>query len=103
MKKIYLFTLLLFSLIGSSQSPTCDTASAMCSGQGGPYVNTTGVSSTGSVPAACGSNTHGNSGHLGTTPNPAWFSLQIGQSGPIVLNLQQFSNSGTQIDVDFAI
>lgn len=104
MKKIYIYLFLLFSTFGFTQSSTCETASAMCEGQGGPYVNTTGGPNVGAVPVACGSNTHGNGGFLGSlSPNPAWFSFQIGVSGPITLNLQQFSDGGGTLDVDFAL
>lgn len=59
-KLIVLFFLFTFSL-SFSQSPTCAGAAAMCSGNQGPFVNTTGVPSFGSL------------GCLVTTPNPAWF------------------------------
>ena len=92
-----------------AQSPTCENASAMCSGQGGPYLNThTGTpggnqAGYGPITACGGSNSHGNNGSLGSTPRPAWFYFQIGQSGPIDLNMQQFNTSNTGIDVDFAL
>ena len=35
-----IFFLLISFQLTYSQSPTCATASAMCSGQGGPYNNT---------------------------------------------------------------
>lgn len=92
-----------------SQSTTCATASAMCSGQGGPYNNTntgtTGGNQTGYGPiTGCGgSGSLGNNGSLGSTPRPAWFYYTIGRTGPINLNLQQFNASNTGIDVDFAL
>jgi len=92
-----------------SQSTTCATASAMCSGQGGPYNNTNtgtaGGNQTGYGPiTACGgSGSLGNNGSLGSTPRPAWFYYTIGRTGPINLNLQQFNASNTGIDVDFAL
>ncbi len=103
-----LFFVLSFNLT-YAQSPTCDQASAMCSGQGGPYNNTStttpGGNQTGiGAITGCGtSNAHGNNGSLGSTPRPAWFYYTIGQSGPIVLNLVQTNTSGTPIDVDFAL
>lgn len=92
-----------------SQSTTCATASAMCSGQGGPYNNTntgtTGGNQTGYGPiTGCGgSGSLGNNGSLGSTPRPAWFYYTIGRTGPINLNLQQFNASNNGIDVDFAL
>ena len=109
MKLLYKIIFLLGFSFAFAQSPDCSTASAMCSGQGGPYNNThpgtPGGNQTGYGPiSACGgSGSHGNNGSLGSTPRPAWFTFQIGQSGPIDLNLQQFNLSGSGIDVDFAL
>ena len=109
MKLLYKIIFLLSFSLTFAQSPDCATASAMCSGQGGPYNNThpgtPGGNQTGYGPiTGCGgSGSHGNNGSLGSTPRPAWFTFQIGQSGPIELNLQQFNMSGTGIDVDFAL
>ena len=92
-----------------SQSTTCATASAMCSGQGGPYNNTnTGTvggnqAGYGPITGCGGSGSLGNNGSLGSTPRPAWFYYTVGRTGPINLNLQQFNASNTGIDVDFAL
>ncbi len=104
-----IFFLLISFHLTYSQSPTCATASAMCSGQGGPYNNTNtttpGGNQTGiGAITGCGtSNAHGNNGSLGSTPRPAWFYYTVGQSGPIVLNLLQNNTNGNPIDVDFAL
>ncbi len=109
MKLLYKIIFLLSLNFAFAQSPDCMSASAMCSGQGGPYNNThpgtPGGNQVGygSVTGCGGSGSHGNNGFLGSTPRPAWFTYQIGQSGPIELNLQQFDSSGTGIDVDFAL
>jgi gliding motility-associated-like protein len=103
-----LFLFLSFNL-AYAQSPTCQTASAMCSGQGGPYNNTNNTTPGGNQTGigaitGCGtSNAHGNNGSLGSTPRPAWFYYTVGQSGPIILNLQQTNTNGNPIDVDFAL
>jgi gliding motility-associated-like protein len=103
-----LFLFLSFNLT-YAQSPSCATASAMCTGQGGPYNNTypgtVGGNQTGYGPiTGCGgSGSLGNNGSLVSTPRPAWFYYTIGQTGPIILNLQQFSAAGVGIDVDFAL
>jgi gliding motility-associated-like protein len=92
MKKLYLYIFLIFSSFALAQSPTCENAAAMCSGNQGPFVNTTGVPSFGSL------------GCLGSTPNPAWFYLQVGTSGNIDMTLFQTSNAtGGGIDVDFIL
>ena len=99
MKKLILLFLLLGVSFAFAQSPDCSSASAMCSGQGGPYNNThTGTPGGnqvgyGPITGCGGSGSHGNNGSLGSTPRPAWFTFQIGQSGPIELNLQQFNGS----------
>ena len=63
----------------------------MCSGKVVPLIthilelsggNQTGY---GSITACGGSGSHGNNGSLQQTPRPAWFTFQIGQSGPIDL------------------
>ena len=103
-----LFLFLSFNLT-YAQSPTCATASAMCTGQGGPYNNTNtgtvGGNQTGYGPiTGCGgSGSLGNNGSLFSTPRPAWFYYTIGQTGPIILNLQQFNAANQGIDVDFAL
>lgn len=101
--------MLSFNLTYGQGSPNCLTASAMCTGQGGPYLNTypgtEGGNQTGygGITGCGGSNSHGNNGSLGSTPRPAWFYYTIGQTGPIILNLQQFNAAGAGIDVDFAL
>ena len=102
---IKIFFLFLSLNLTYAQSPTCDQASAMCSGQGGPYNNTSGGASNddGPITGCGGSNSHGNNGSLGSTPRPAWFYYTIGQTGPIILNLQQFNAANQGIDVDFAL
>jgi len=109
--KIFIKILFLFISFNLTyaQSPTCATASAMCTGQGGPYNNTSsttpGGNQTGYGPiTGCGgSGSLGNNGSLGSTPRPAWFYYTIGQTGPIILNLQQFNAANQGIDVDFAL
>ena len=91
-----------------AQSPTCTTASAMCTGQGGPYNNTNtgtvGGNQTGYGQITnCNPNPLNTSPTLFSTPRPAWFYYTIGQSGPINLSLQQFNAANVGIDVDFAL
>lgn len=91
-----------------AQSPTCETASAMCSGQGGPYNNSNTATPGGNVNGIgaitnCNPNPLNQFPNLVRTPYPAWFYYTIGQSGPIVLNLVQTDTNGGPIDVDFAL
>ncbi|MFD2907983.1 T9SS type B sorting domain-containing protein [Flavobacterium ardleyense] len=90
MKKLILLFLFI-SAFSFSQSSTCENAAAMCSGNQGPFPNNTGVVSPGSV------------GCLGSTPNPAWFYLQVGQSGNIDFILSQTTSGGSPLDVDFIL
>lgn len=78
-----------FNLCISTPS-TCPTASTVCSLTN--YANTTGVTSLGTI------------GCLFTSPNPAYFTIQVATSGPINFLLTQSSTIGgaPNIDVDYA-
>ncbi|MFB9095198.1 hypothetical protein ACFFVF_01605, partial [Flavobacterium jumunjinense] len=94
MKRIlYLFLLIITFNNIYSQSPTCDTASAICSGSVAPFPNSTGVASLGTI------------GCLNTTPNPAWFYFQVGTSGNFNFSLHQGNNAPAynNQDVDFIV
>lgn len=92
MKLLYKIIFLLSFSFSFGQSSTCENAAAMCSGNQGPFNNTTGVPSFGSL------------GCLGSTPNPAWFYMQVGTSGNIDFQLSQIRTSnGAGIDVDFIL
>ncbi len=78
---------------------TCEGAEPFCgSSVDNPYIydNTTGVTSTGQI--AC----------LFTTPNPTYYTLHIGETGPIEFNILQNTEFdadgnpiGTNLDVDY--
>jgi len=78
-----------FNLCISTPS-TCPTASTVCSLTN--YANTTGVTSLGTI------------GCLFTSPNPAYFTIQVNTSGPINFTLTQSTTPGgaPNIDVDYA-
>jgi gliding motility-associated-like protein len=69
--------------------PNCSTAQPFCTGTGVVFNNSTGVPSLGTI------------GCLNTTPNPAWFFLQINNPGDLRLNISQTSNTGAALDVDY--
>ena len=96
MKKITQIFLFLFFSLSYSQSPTCETASAICSGQGGPYNNTNTTTAGGNAAG------YGTVDCLISTPYPAWFYMQVGQSGSMDFTLLQTVTSGNP-DVDFAL
>ena len=78
-----------FNLCISTPS-TCPTGSTVCSLTN--YANTTGVTSLGTI------------GCLTTSPNPAYFTIQVATSGPINFLLTQSSTAGgmPDLDVDYA-
>lgn len=91
MKLLYKILLILSFGFSFGQSSVCDTAEAMCSGNQGPFNNLSGQPNSNSL------------GCLGTTPNRAWFYMQVGTSGTMNFQLSQISTGGTGIDVDFIL
>ena len=94
MKLLYKIIFLLSFGLSFAQvtSPTCESAQAMCSGNQGPFNNVTGNPNSTSL------------GCLGTTPNRAWFYMQVGTSGTMNFQLSQTSTAtGNGIDVDFIL
>jgi gliding motility-associated-like protein len=73
------------------QNNNCATADPFCTGTAYNYCNSTGVASGGSYNC------------LLSTPNPMWMYLNVQTSGSIDIQIQQFTNGGTGIDVDFAL
>lgn len=73
---------------------TCGSAQPFCTGTSYSYCNTTGVPSLG------GSGIYG---CLGSTPNPAFYFLNVETAGPINFTITQTSLGGTGLDVDYVI
>jgi len=70
----------------------CENADNFCSVGGALTTpNIVGIDGVGAV--AC----------LGTTPNPVWNIIQVGESGPIEIEINQQDDSGNGLDVDFVI
>ncbi len=67
----------------------CTEAPAFCTGQTVTYANATNVPSLGQI------------GCLFTSPNPAFFFLQVNQAGPLSYLISQVTNAGVGIDVDY--
>ncbi|WP_293875574.1 CUB domain-containing protein [Flavobacterium sp.] len=67
----------------------CSEAPAFCTGQTVTYANATNVPSLGQI------------GCLFTSPNPAFFFLQVNQAGPLSYLISQTSTGGTGLDVDY--
>ncbi|MFN5294372.1 MAG: proprotein convertase P-domain-containing protein, partial [Flavobacteriales bacterium] len=73
---------------------SCATSEPFCTGVSTDYCNTTGVPSLGSG---------GIYGCLGSTPNPAFYSLNISTPGTLNFTISQQSPAGVGLDVDYAI
>ena len=73
---------------------SCQTANSFCTGTTYVFPNNTNVASLGG---------QGVYGCLFTTPNPVWYYMQIQNPGDISITINQISNNGTPIDVDFAL
>jgi gliding motility-associated-like protein len=69
---------------------SCGDSLPFCGNTGLTYTNTTGAPSYGNIDC------------LGTTPNPAWYFMQVNQSGTLTFQIAQTSTAtGNGIDVDF--
>ncbi len=88
----------LMCTMGYSQGLSCNAAEPFCSDSNGELIfpNATGVPNSGTI------------GCLNTTPNPAWYFLQIDQTGDLQFQIIQNTNFdlngnpiGTGLDVDF--
>lgn len=88
MRSIILF---IFALVSWSVSAQCIGADPFCTGTTYNFPNTTGVPNLGSVNC------------LSTTPNPAWYYMEIDQNGSMVIDISQQNASGTGLDVDFIL
>ena len=75
----------------SAQGTTCADADPFCTGTTYSFPNNTGTSAQAGPDYGC----------LLSQPNPAWYYLQIDQSGTIQMDISQVNASGSGIDVDF--
>ncbi len=70
---------------------SCGDSQPFCGDTGLTYTNVTGAPSYGSIDC------------LFTTPNPAWYFMQVNQAGNLTFQISQTSTAtGNGIDVDFA-
>lgn len=79
---------------GGTANSSCALADPFCTSITYNLCNTTGVPSIG------GGGTYG---CLGSAPNPAFYYLNISTSGNINISINQYSNAGTPIDVDYIV
>src|ERR1035437_10249485 len=91
MKTFFLTTLLLFVTLSfvKAQGADCNNADPFCTGSTYTFPASTNIPDGGTL--AC----------LYSSPNPAWYYLNVATSGDIVLNISMTDVSGTGQDVDF--
>jgi len=95
MKEKLLYLFLFFSLYGFSQWSVPPTMNQFCAG-GSSLV----------FPNVGNGFNAGNMGEvdcLGSTPNPSWYFIQVATSGNLIFNISQVTDTGSPIDVDFAL
>lgn len=88
---IYIFLGFIFPVSLFSQGTNCSSADPFCTGTTYNFPNSTNQPDLGSIDCCA------------TTPNPAWYFLQIDQSGNINITIEQTSSGGSGIDVDFVM
>ncbi|MBM3429650.1 MAG: hypothetical protein FJX99_01555, partial [Bacteroidetes bacterium] len=69
----------------------CLGADPFCTGPSFNFPNSTNVADLGAVDC------------LGSTPNPAWYYMEIDAAGTMTFNISQTTASGSGLDVDFII
>lgn len=90
-KYLFFSFLVSFSIQTFGQGTNCSTSDPFCTGTTYNFPNSTNVANLGSIDCCA------------TTPNPAWYYLQIDQSGQINITIEQTSTGGSGIDVDFVL
>lgn len=90
-KVFFLVNIFLLAKNVLSQGSNCSNADPFCTGTTYSFPNSTNVPDGGSF------------GCLADSPNPAWYYMEIAQSGTMQFNISQTSTSGGGIDVDFAM
>ncbi|MCA6423354.1 MAG: hypothetical protein IM568_11110, partial [Flavobacterium sp.] len=97
MKHIYIYLILLNFLtvnVAFSQGANCASSEAFCAGGSTlTFPNSTGTTSEAGIDYEC----------LFSQPNPAWFFMQIGTAGNINFQINQSTNGGNPIDVDYIL
>lgn len=89
--RVGVFCLLGLATAQAQTGVNCNDALPFCTGTTYDFPNSTGVPSLGTINC------------LSTTPNPIWYFMQVGSSGSININIAQENNSGSGLDVDFAL
>jgi gliding motility-associated-like protein len=92
MKRILLLLFVLILQLNSfGQGSSCNGSDPFCTGTTYTFPNSTGGADLGAIDC------------LGSSPNPAWYYMEIDQNGNMTIQINQTSTSGTGLDVDFAL
>lgn len=96
MKRIYSFLFFVVAVLAlqqniKAQGTNCATSDPFCTGTTYTFPNSTGTADLGAIDC------------LGSSPNPAWYFMEIDQNGPMSIQIDQVDGSGSGIDVDFAL
>ncbi|QYJ67506.1 T9SS type B sorting domain-containing protein [Flavobacterium litorale] len=97
-KYLFLSIFIFSSVTIFAQSNTADGMEPFCAGG-----DTLTFSNTTNSDPADPDSAADSYGCLGSEPNPAWFFMQIGESGDLEFNLSQENAAGTGLDVDFIL
>ena len=95
-----LLTILLsvvLSINAYSQGATCANAEPACTDAGFTFPNSTGVADASDQEPA------NNYDCLGSSPNPAWFFMEIANGGAMDIEIEQTDAGGLGLDVDFIL
>ncbi|NVO01410.1 MAG: gliding motility-associated C-terminal domain-containing protein [Bacteroidetes bacterium] len=92
MKKLFTLLFIIFSFLNSfSQGVDCASADPFCTGTTYTFPNSTSTTSQTGPDYGC----------LITQPNPAWYFMQIANSGNLSIDISQSTTASSGIDVDF--
>ncbi|MBL4670350.1 MAG: hypothetical protein JKY30_13960 [Flavobacteriales bacterium] len=94
-----ILAILLFgqSFFAVGQGATCAAADPFCTSTVYSFPNNTGVADAETTEPG------NNYGCLDTSPNPAWYYMEVGTSGNLIFDITQTSGAGSGLDVDFIL
>lgn len=74
-----------------AQGPNCINSDPFCTGTTYTFPNSTNVPNLGAINC------------LGSSPNPAWYYMEVDVAGNMAIQINQTNGSGSGIDVDFVL
>lgn len=98
MNKLYILFLLFILSVGVyGQGSTCADADPFCTGTTYNFPNNTGLPDAETIEPG------NNYGCLSTSPNPAWYYMEISTAGDLDIFIEQNTSAGGGLDVDFIL